>query len=66
MKSEDEPAQEREERQEKEEERKNCQEKGGNNERMKRCGLQEVKRDDWRESFCHFSWQHIPAVFISQ
>lgn len=27
--------------------------KEGNNEWMKRCGLLEVKRDDWRESFCH-------------
>lgn len=29
-------------------------EKEGNNEWMKRCRLLEVKRDDWRESFCHF------------
>lgn len=29
-------------------------EREGNSEWMKRCGLLEVKRDDWRESFCHF------------
>lgn len=41
-------------------------EKEGNNEWMKRCGLLEVKGDDWRESFLSFSWQHIPDVFVSQ
>lgn len=38
-------------RQEDEEKRHKHHEKEGNNEWMKRCGLPEVKRDDWRETF---------------
>lgn len=35
------------------EEKRNKPEKKGNNEWMKRCGLLEVRRDVWRDSFCH-------------
>jgi len=59
-----------------EEKRNKHDEKGGNNEQMKRCGPIEVKRDDWRESFCHFpgsTYQmslnrslHFPLFLVSQ
>lgn len=58
LKGEDKPVQESTKRQETvsevgEKRNEHC-EKEGYNEWMKRCGLLEVKRDDWRESFCHF------------